>query len=130
VGIPQNVAEQVSTLSLDISVQATVDANGVATTLPVGPSRYKEIWVIERYSISLAGGAGSICRIYEGYVEAQRQRDYTQQGEGDTAAGAMLELQVGDTLVAEWTGATNAIGAVATIAFRGTIELAGRRTYR
>lgn len=118
-----------STLDLDISRQATVDANGVATTLPIGPSQYKERWVIERYSISLSTGAGSICRLYEGYVDAQRQRDYTQQGEGDTAAGASLELQVGDKLVAQWTGAINAVGNIATIAFRGTIELPDRRIY-
>lgn len=118
-----------STLNLDMAVQATVNVNGVATTLPVGPSRYQERWNIQRYSISLSSGAGSICRLYEGYVDPNRQRDYTQQGEGDTAAGSDLELQVGDTLVAQWTGATNAVGSVATITFRGTIELPNRRTY-
>lgn len=128
-GVRQNVAEQVSTLALDIAVPATVDVNGVATTTPVGPAKYMEKWLIQRYSISLANGAGSICRLYEGYVDANRQRDYTQQGEGDTAAGSDLELQVGDTLVAQWTGATNAVGNVATITFRGTIELPHRKAY-
>ena len=120
-----------TTLNLDISVQATVDANGVATTVPVGPSLYQERWSIERYSISLANGVGSICRLYEGYVDPQRQRDYTQQGEGDTAANASLQLQVGDRLVAQWTGVgAMGIGTVATIAYRGTIELPNRRVYR
>lgn len=118
-----------TTLDLDTVAQATVDANGTATTLGVGPSRYKEKWIIDRYSISLANGEGSICRVYEGYVDARRQRDYTQQGEGDTAANASLELQVGDKLVVQWTGATSAIGNVATVTFRGSIELPNRRVY-
>lgn len=116
-------------LSLDVVAQAVVSAQGVATTIPVGPSRYQERWIIDRYSITLSNGVGSTCRLYEGYVDDTRQRDYTQQGEGDTAANANLELQVGDTLLAQWTGATSAVGMTATITFRGTIEYPHRRIY-
>ncbi len=118
-----------TTLELDVAAQATVNGSGVATTTAIGPSRYLEEWSIERYSISLTNGTGSVCRVYEGYVDPTRQRDYTQLGEGDTAAGANLSLRVGDKLVVQWTGATNAVGQVATITFQGTIKLPNRRIY-
>ena len=111
---------------LDESPVATVGADGVATTLPIGPVAQGEEWSEIRYSVSLTVGTGR-CRVYRGYAGARRQIDFTTRGEGDTSENLTMKLRKGETIVAQWTGAT--VGAVATFHIEGRKSIPGRRAY-
>lgn len=112
--------------ALDESPQATVGADGVAETLPIGPNAQGEEWSEIFYSISLTAGTGT-CRVYKGFASARRQIDFTSKGEGDTSEQLSLKLRRGETILARWTGATP--GAIATFHIEGARRVPGRRAY-
>ncbi len=101
---------------LKFTQQVIADANGTATTLPVGPVMYRETWKVTRYSINVSEGRAKF-RMYRDYVDPQQQIDETDSGESDTSENNSIELQVGGKLVGQWVDATP--GAACTLVLYG-----------
>ncbi len=104
---------------------ATADANGVATTTPIGPAG-GERWNVTRYSVNLSTGRG-VCTVYRNFVSPSSQIDDTTQGQKRTSENNSIELKSGETIIFQWTSATP--GAAATANVSGKRYVSGKRAY-
>lgn len=103
----------------------TLDANGEASIVAIGPTRPNEKWNITRFSVNTT--VACEFQVFRGNtLDSQYQIDFTQQGAGDTSE-TDLTLQVGETISFKWSGGTS--GATGTIRWEGKYFIPGRRAY-
>lgn len=100
----------------------TLDGNGNATVIGVGPTVYGETWRVKRFSVN----TGSRCKftVHRGIsVEDTTQIDATGRGDLDTSE-TDVPLNIGETLSFKWAGGTP--GSSGMVRIEGTREVAGR----
>lgn len=108
-------------LPLSDSRSATLDANGDATVVGVGPVRYGESWVVTLFSVSTT----SRCTftVHRGNDTApQYQIDGTARGDLDTSQ-TNIALNTGEKISFKWSGGTP--GSIGSVRFEGVIKLRG-----
>lgn len=100
----------------------TLDANGQATVVGVGPVLYGEVWRIQRISVSTTARCKFL--VYRGRdIAPQYQIDGTVRGELDTSE-TNLTLQAGESISFQWTEGTS--GATGSVRIEGTKTVRGR----
>lgn len=100
----------------------TLDGNGNASVLGVGPTVYGETWRVKKFSVN----TGSRCTftVHRGIsVEPTTQIDATSRGDLDTSE-TDVPLQVGEQLSFRWENGVP--GTVGIIRIEGIREVAGR----
>lgn len=100
---------------------ATLNANGEALIIGVGPVMWNESWEISLFSVNTT----SRCKfyVYRGTnPQSQYQVDATAKGELDTSK-TDIKLQPGEKVSFQWTNGT--VGAIGTIRIEGLKKLRG-----
>lgn len=108
-------------LPLSDSRSVTLNINGDASVIGVGPVRYGESWVVTLFSVSTT----SRCTftVHRGNDTSQQyQIDGTARGDLDTSQ-ANIVLQSGQKISFKWSGGTP--GSIGSVRFEGTIKLRG-----
>jgi len=104
------------------SVSGTIGADGTVT-VRLGPVPVGQAWDIDLLSVRLSTGTGT-ASIYSGDTATDAAYiDGTYDG-GRDATSRIGRLDQGETIIVEWTGAT--VAATATATMRGIIRHANR----
>ena len=112
-------------LRLDQVAQATVDANGNASVLNIGPRAAGERWQVDIFGAS--GTANAKLQIMRGNsFNPARQLDVTNTASGDSS-NTDVPLMSGEVISFWWTKGTP--GAVMSCSIQGSLFLPGRRAY-
>lgn len=107
---------------LQESRTATLDSNGAAVVIGVGPVVYGETWKVERISVSTT----SRCKftVHRGDpTSPTTQIDGTVRGDLDTSE-TNITLLNGESIAFKWSN--GAAGAVGTVVIEGTRTVRGR----
>lgn len=106
-------------------VTGVITADGTYTSIRFGPTQFGVSWDITRFSCSASQKC--VLAIYRDYVSPTTQINYTTKGIGDTSTQDDVQMQVGQVLIAQWTGGT--AGDTVTLSYEGTMSQQGDRGF-
>lgn len=107
---------------VDLTIDATASAAGIATVRISGPGDSFDVFVVELISLRSTSALLPDCTLYRGDPADGRQLAYNPDGQSGTfvGGGAADRIGSGDTWSLQWTGADS--GALCSASVTGIVR--------